>query len=185
MSRPTTRNKTPAQQALIDLRQQLNMTQQDLAVAMNTTTTSVARWESSLSPHGRVLDQLARFAASQGLPEWEALFRRAIAQESFLKRNRDYFLTDEGLELQIAVANIYQFREHPKIARHFADMLDAIVVAHRQVAKLVKENTELLTLEDVMYLNGRLAQYQKQRSNQKPEVDLKQTTPREKRKRGK
>jgi transcriptional regulator with XRE-family HTH domain len=162
MSRPTNKAKTPTQQALISLRQQLNLTQQDLAVAMNTTTTSVARWETSLSPRGRALDQLARFAAQQGLTEWEALFRRAILQETFLEFSRRYFLADEGLDLQIAVANVYQFREHPKVARSFDKMMDALVLAHQQVARLVKEDTETLTVEDLISLNGRLGHYRKQ-----------------------
>jgi transcriptional regulator with XRE-family HTH domain len=161
MSRAKKKGRTPTQDALVSLRQQLNLTQQDLAVAMHTTTTSVARWETSLSPRGRALDQLARFAAHQGLPEWEALFRRAISQERFLECNRQYYLANEGLDLQIAVANVYQFREHPKVADSFARMLDALVLAHQQVARFAKEDTEMLSLEDLIDLNGRLGHYRK------------------------
>jgi transcriptional regulator with XRE-family HTH domain len=168
MSTAKTKSRTPIQQALIKLRQQLNLTQQELAVAMRTTTTSVARWESSLSPRGRALDQLARFAAQQGLRDWEGLFTRAIFQEEFIERNRRFSLAGEGLDLQIAVANVYQFREHPKVARSFARMLDALVLAHEQVSRLAKEDTELVTIEDLVYLNERIRQYRKQQTGQTP-----------------
>jgi hypothetical protein len=144
------------------------MTQQELAVEMETTTTTVARWESSLSPRGRALSQLADFAAYKGLTEWAALFRRAILQEDFLDSTRQYLLADEGLDLQIGVANVYQFREHPKVARSFSQLLDALVHAHQQVALLVKKDTELVTTEDLIALDGRLRQYRKKKQGTTP-----------------
>ena len=62
--------------ALRQLRSTLGLTQQGLAVEMNTALTTIARWETSRSPRGRTLNHLARLAEKAQRPDLAAIFRQ-------------------------------------------------------------------------------------------------------------
>lgn len=63
------------------LRDALHLTQQELAVALNKTVTTVARWETSRPPKGKMLLELHDFALRGGLPEIATVFKDALARE--------------------------------------------------------------------------------------------------------
>jgi transcriptional regulator with XRE-family HTH domain len=71
------KKKTAVQQALIAMRKKFNLTQQQLAKAMKVTLVTVSRWESSRSPTGASLAQLAAFAQQAGDVESAGLFHES------------------------------------------------------------------------------------------------------------
>jgi hypothetical protein len=181
--------RTAAQYALIDLRAQLAMSQQDLSAALGTTVRSVARWETASFPHGRIVKRLAQFANKRGLTEHAAQFRRLLQQEQFLRTNRKFFWTSEGLDLQVAIAKVRAFRKDPKIADYWAKTISNLSAAVWQVLKLPqKETTELWEVEELWDLQERLLGYAKQArealhgSRERAKVEQRKTTIPKKRK---
>jgi transcriptional regulator with XRE-family HTH domain len=155
--------RTAAQSALIDLRAQLHMSQQDLSAALGTTVRSVARWETASFPHGRIVKRLEQFATKRGLTEHAAQFRRLLRQEQFLNANRKFFLTVEGLDLQVAIAKVRQSRKDPKVAHHWANVLKNLGAAVSRVYDLPKsDGTEVWEVEELFDLMERLQEYAKQ-----------------------
>jgi transcriptional regulator with XRE-family HTH domain len=152
--------RTAAQYALIDLRAQLGMSQQDLSAALGTTVRSVARWETASFPHGRIIQRLEEFATKRGLTEHAAQFRRLLRQEQFLHANRKFFLTVEGLDLQVAIAKVRQSRQDPKVAHHWANALTSLSAAVSRVFDLPKnDRTEVWEVEELFDLMERLYGY--------------------------
>jgi transcriptional regulator with XRE-family HTH domain len=66
--------KTAVQQALVQLRHRMNLTQQQLGCALKVGPKTVARWESSRSPSGRSLALLADFGMASREKEIAAIF---------------------------------------------------------------------------------------------------------------
>jgi transcriptional regulator with XRE-family HTH domain len=168
MSRVRTRRKTgieaayrtAAQMALIDLRKALEMTQQDLAVALGTTVRSVARWETADSPRGRVLKRLEKFAARRGCPDHAAEFRRLQLHEQFLRSNKKLFLTGEGLDLQAAIALVWRCQGDPNVARRWEVTLRSLSAAVSQILKAQYEaKAQLWEVEEMWNLHERLNGY--------------------------
>jgi DNA-binding transcriptional regulator YiaG len=83
--------KTPAQMALLAMRDKLYLTQQELAAAMGVTSVSVCRWETSRSPAGMSLLRLFLFARRAGARQAAGVFQEALAEE--LRRE---FIADEA-----------------------------------------------------------------------------------------
>jgi transcriptional regulator with XRE-family HTH domain len=77
---PKSRKKTPVQKALIEMRRRLQLTQQQLAIALKVGLPTVGRWESTRSPTGSSLLQLARFAHDAGEHESYLVFLKAAMQ---------------------------------------------------------------------------------------------------------
>src|SRR5215813_5243802 len=152
--------RTAAQIALIDLRAQLGMSQQDLSAALATTVRSVARWETASFPRGRIVKRLEQFAAKRGLTEHAAQFRLLLRQEQFLNANRKFFLTVEGLDLQVAIAKVRQSRKDPKVAHHWANVLKSLSAAASRVFDL--SEGEVWEVEELFDLTERLQEYAKQ-----------------------
>jgi transcriptional regulator with XRE-family HTH domain len=75
------RKKTQIQQAVVDLRKRLSLTQRELAAALNATVTTVCRWETSRPPSGASVLQLAHFARSAGETEIANIFNESFSQE--------------------------------------------------------------------------------------------------------
>jgi transcriptional regulator with XRE-family HTH domain len=74
------RQLTPAQQAVIDLRQALNLSQQKLATLMGKSIVSVARWETSRAPTGGSLYELLLFAERRGQRDIARVFADVIGR---------------------------------------------------------------------------------------------------------
>jgi hypothetical protein len=165
------------------MRGKLGLSQQDLSVLMRTTVRSVARWETAAFPQGRVLKRLQEFAAKQGLTEHADVFHRLLRQEQFLKANRKFFLTVEGLDLQVAIARARQSRKDPTVANYWAKTLRCLSAAVNRVFDLPKEkNTELLEVGELWELVERLNQYATQAQKEAQELQKEAATPKQDRK---
>ncbi|HEX4715607.1 MAG TPA: helix-turn-helix domain-containing protein, partial [Ktedonobacteraceae bacterium] len=66
--------KTPVQEALVELRHQLNLTQQQLTYELKVGAMTVSRWETNRSPSGQSLVLLADYALVRGKPRIAAVF---------------------------------------------------------------------------------------------------------------
>jgi len=67
--------------AVRELRLCLEESQQNFGIRLGLSTVSVARYERSRAPRGKVLAKLADIAAEQGLDQLEDIFRRASSDE--------------------------------------------------------------------------------------------------------
>lgn len=119
------RTRTECQQALVDLRERLGLTQRKLALALDVTVVSVCRWETSRPPSGTVLAKLADFARSSGQVDLAELFNRCLW---------------EGMQV-----TTYAWRPIPSLTASLAlqelfDSTDPLIVKERRrlVSQLVK-----------------------------------------------
>ncbi len=63
---------------MIHMRQQLGLTQAELARALRLTLPTIGRWESWNPPTGSALDMLGRFARNRGLDAFASVFEAAL-----------------------------------------------------------------------------------------------------------
>lgn len=110
-------SRTLVQKALVALRGQLHLTQQDLAVAMNVTTVTVARWETSRSPSALSLLELAAFASKSGAAEIGEIFRRAWWEEIPI----DIVGSDEA-----ALAELRASKDDPSLGALYRKVLETL-----------------------------------------------------------
>src|SRR5262245_53471282 len=98
--------KTSIQKTLIDMRRRLNVTQQQLAARLKITTVTVGRWESTRSPTGSSLTQLAAFAAQVGDTKSAEIFRAAAMPRADVDAFQAYKLAQAAAKAleQIRVA---------------------------------------------------------------------------------
>lgn len=75
------KTRNPISEALVQLRAGLKETQQQFANRMHTAITTIARYETSRPPKGKVLAELERIAIENDLPDCAAVFRAALAKE--------------------------------------------------------------------------------------------------------
>ncbi len=85
MARPTTRKRTPVSERVVALRAALGYNQQQFAVMLGASITTVARWETSRPPSGKALVQLSRLAHDEGLFEFSWDFVNDLASELSLQ----------------------------------------------------------------------------------------------------
>jgi transcriptional regulator with XRE-family HTH domain len=155
--------RSAAQFALIDLRKELGMSQQDMAVALATSVRSLARWETASFPHSRLIKRLEKFATRRGLKMHAAQFRRLLRQEQFLKANRKFFMSAEGLDVQLAIAIVCQSREDPEVADHWSVALEGLSGAISRALDFPKtDDTGIWDQDDLFDLWERLRGYAKQ-----------------------
>jgi transcriptional regulator with XRE-family HTH domain len=154
--------RTAAQLALIDLRAELDMSQQDLSAALGTTVRTVARWETAAFPNGRIVKRLEQLASKRGLIYHAAQFRRLYQQEQFLKANRKFFLTIEGLDLQVAIVQIRQLCKDRQVASCWSDALQGLSAAVSRLLDFCKDGQGVWEGEEVFDLWERLHEYAKQ-----------------------
>ena len=106
--------------AVRELRSELGLTQQALAVEMETALTTIARWETKRSPRGRTLKDLADRAEQAGRKDLVAVFRKQLMRE-------------------LGVALRSQFRyavRHQRQAQSGAEALREVVALLRAAAEL-------------------------------------------------
>jgi transcriptional regulator with XRE-family HTH domain len=78
--KPNKPSRSWIQEAIIKMRQTLNYSQMDLAVAMKQSLITIARWETSREPSDEGLWRLSDFASQHSLDEFSYLFRSAWEQ---------------------------------------------------------------------------------------------------------
>jgi transcriptional regulator with XRE-family HTH domain len=210
MSRPRKKKtKTDVQLALIDLRRHLQMTQLQLANALGLTPVTVARWETTQPPRGSALQRLVEFADSRGAIVWANIFSSAQRQQDEMEDQRGSPKTDEDMDLETALGNVYRMTktiQNPRLDAYWIRILEALVPAHRLVMKRAvqdknaaqfrllhelshhqiypgKEDLALAanSIESLRDLNHRLADYLKQALEKRQTVEK----PSEQMKRGK
>jgi DNA-binding transcriptional regulator YiaG len=153
-------SRTAAQLAIIDLRKQLSMSQQDLAVAMGATVRTVAAWETAAFPQGRVLQRLERFATKRKLLESAARFRHLMNEERFLESHRKFFLTREGLDWQRFIAMMWPFRNERVLAEDWADLMEhASRMLWKALDQTTMKNMSIEEAGELYFLGERLSGY--------------------------
>jgi transcriptional regulator with XRE-family HTH domain len=143
------------QQALVDLRSRLGITQLELALALGVTPTTTARWETTHPPRGRALLRLAEFADQRGELVWASVFNGALDQEEEVRYNRALRMADDSLDFEAAISNVYRAVRasggDPRLADYWSRILEALIPAHRLVIqRAVRDNAsvqEMLTRE--------------------------------------
>lgn len=80
MSRPSSTPKSPVSAAIIDMRRRMQITQAELAHALQVALPTIGRWESWDPPKGSALDKLATFAERNNLKQPLNVFKRALAK---------------------------------------------------------------------------------------------------------
>ena len=139
MSRPPTKPRTAVQQALVALRRHLGITQLQLALELNVTPGTTARWETTHAPRGRALQQIADFAERRGALVWTQTFRAALAEQSKdLRYQRSLNPVDDTHSyLEAAIRNVYlavwAFGDDRRLVTYWANILEALIPAHRIV----------------------------------------------------
>jgi transcriptional regulator with XRE-family HTH domain len=122
----STRKKTPIQQAIINLRERLHLTQQQLAMAMNVTVVSVCRWETSRPPAGFSLVQLMDFARRSGAADLADIFEKAVWGDIHgnVSPERQYIvLRIPGRAPETALNELRAAKDHPLVGPEYRKVL--------------------------------------------------------------
>jgi hypothetical protein len=112
-----------------------------MALTLNVTPTTTARWETTHPPRGRALLQIANLAESRGALVWADVFRKAWAQQKNESRYQATTQpTDEPhLDLADAFRNvaraIWQVGDDQRLMSHWARILEALAPAHGLVIR--------------------------------------------------
>jgi transcriptional regulator with XRE-family HTH domain len=131
--------RTAVQQALVELRRQLGITQLQLALELDVTPTTAARWETTHPPRGPALERIARFAEERGALVWARVFRESLAeQRDDVRYQRAVQPFEEPhVDLMQAFGNVsravWMFGDDPRLMAYWVRVLDALVPAHRLV----------------------------------------------------
>jgi transcriptional regulator with XRE-family HTH domain len=159
--------KTPVQEALIRMRKRLKLTQQGLANAMKVTLPTVGKWESSRSPTGSSLAQLAAFALEAGDEETAQIFQQGI----FGNTRNAIYLDAEKLDRQMmawifqkALVQLRANARNPRVKREYVRALRAIVRAYQVLAY---EAAEILDIETVARIQTKLRKELNEQQEQK------------------
>jgi transcriptional regulator with XRE-family HTH domain len=103
------RKRNPVSQAIRDLRECLNISQQELAFRTKMAIRTIARWEGEQPPHGKALLQLADMAQANDLNQIASVFRGALQDEVLING----IGADPGLKPWIEAVNvIFRFQQH-------------------------------------------------------------------------
>ncbi len=133
----STKKRTPIQEAVVALRKRLQLTQQQLAVAMNVTVVTVCRWETSRPPSGLSLLQLDGFARGSGANEIAETFKAAISEEC----PRQYIVTRLPERAgEAALTELRAYKDVPCIDREYRKALRALERAHRRLIEEARAN---------------------------------------------
>lgn len=168
--------KTVVQQALLDLRKRLGMTQQDLAFALMRSVITVCRWENTSPPSKNSLLQIAQYAREMRAIEIAETLERELCKTgtaplpatplAALKIN---WSNEKALEE--ACFSLRANREIPAVGREYLKALRAVSQAHalliEQARKGAQTNNPWKYFQNVQdNLEEQLA-YEKQRTKKK------------------
>jgi transcriptional regulator with XRE-family HTH domain len=112
------------------MRKRLRLTQQQLATAMKVTLPTVGRWETTRSPTGSSLAQLAAFARQAGDEESSKIFQAAVIP-NFI------FLAIDQLEPQtlarageVAIRQLRDYKYNARVRAAYLKVLRGLLRAH-------------------------------------------------------
>jgi transcriptional regulator with XRE-family HTH domain len=151
MSRAPRKPKTAVQQAIVDLRRRLGMTQLELAVALEVTPVTIARWETTYPPRENGLSKLAQFADHRGDLIYASIFNGALRQAEEIRYGRETRMADESLDFEAAISNVYRAvtaHPDPRLLARWIEVLDALMSAHRLVVRRAAQSS-LVTEQEV------------------------------------
>jgi transcriptional regulator with XRE-family HTH domain len=123
--------KTDAQKALIAMRRRLNLTQERLAIAMKVSAVTVGRWESTRSPTGSSLAQLAAFAHEAGDAESAKIFHQAAFPGRIFIDLDKLEAQSKARAAEAALRQIRTYIRSPAVRAEYVKVLRAIQRAHR------------------------------------------------------
>jgi hypothetical protein len=117
----------------------LGITQLQLALKLDVTPTTTARWETTHSPRGPALERIARFAEEQGALVYANIFRAALTelgsdtsyQHSIRSLNKSHADILEAFR-NVSIA-VWQFSDDARLMTYWVAVVDALVPAHRLV----------------------------------------------------
>jgi transcriptional regulator with XRE-family HTH domain len=124
-----------AQDALIRLRRELGMTQQDLAVKLGKAVVTVARWETSRSPSEEALLQLQTLASEAGLHEVAIEFKIALSEQL---GTIGIPMTIEERTFHDALMDIMRNRQFATVERGANRIFDLLTSVHQDLIRQVK-----------------------------------------------
>jgi transcriptional regulator with XRE-family HTH domain len=141
-NQPTGRELTPAQQAVIDLRRALNLTQQKLANLMGKSMVTVARWESSRPPTGASLYELLLFAHRHGQEEIARTLADVIGEAG---NPQNPLWTDLDREVSFAAATVNLSRNAHITRAHnlYKKALERLRDAHALLVEAARDGAAL------------------------------------------
>jgi transcriptional regulator with XRE-family HTH domain len=141
--------KTVVQQALLDLRKRLEMTQQDLAIAMSKTVVTICRWETVRPPSGYSLLELAQYARDRRAIELAEVLERALRQEGGPAANqlnapagelRVYWTNEQAIEE--ALLGLRANSAIPSVRREYLKLLRATIASHAVLLREARAGAE-------------------------------------------
>jgi transcriptional regulator with XRE-family HTH domain len=202
MSRPPSKPRTGVQQALIEMRRQLGITQLELARVLDVTPTTTARWETTHPPRGPALQRIAEFAEGRGALVWAEVFRKALAEQREDARYQRYVHLPQAVHQDLADAfrnvsrAVWWFGDDPRLITYWGRILDALMPAHRLVIqRAIRHNAGVddavargaftgsqaeqirESIEGLRDLQRRLAGYQREASEKVKAINIKKRTP--------
>jgi transcriptional regulator with XRE-family HTH domain len=134
--------KTDIQEAVIALRKELGLTQQQLSEAMKVTVVTVCRWETVRPPSGLSLVRLAEFARQSGNDRIAGIFQSVI----FETYHKSYgFVPEKGRAAQSVLIELLAALENPEGARAYREVLLALRRAHLRLMKLARSGAIEMT----------------------------------------
>jgi transcriptional regulator with XRE-family HTH domain len=150
VSRPVSRPRTAVQQALIELRRQLGITQLQLALKVDVTPTTTARWETTHPPRGPTLERIASFAEGQGALVWAKVFRDVLGQQRHDVRYQRSLkrMPEPHQDVMDAAQNVsramYWYGDDVRLISYWAGILENLVPMHRMVIqRAIRYNADI------------------------------------------
>jgi transcriptional regulator with XRE-family HTH domain len=145
--------KTPVQKALVAMRKRLKLTQQQLATAMKLALPTIGKWESTRSPTGSSLAQLASFAHQAGDEESAKIFHQAAIPNSVYD-DIDQFETQMLARAgEAAIRQLRNCKHNPRVAAEYLKVLRALLRAYHvltdEAVEGLKRQTYSWNLESI------------------------------------
>jgi transcriptional regulator with XRE-family HTH domain len=138
------RKSTPTQKAVIALRRELGMTQQQLSEAMKVTVVTVCRWETVRPPSGLSLVRLADFAMESGKFQIAEVFRKTVRET----QRRSYIVVPKrGMTAENVLIQLRAARGIPETERVYRTFLRAMRRALLQLMTMARSGTITLDLD--------------------------------------
>jgi DNA-binding transcriptional regulator YiaG len=138
----TERELTPAQQAVVDLRRALGLSQQKLATLMGKSIVTVARWETKRPPSGTSLYELLVFAERRGQKEIAKAFATVIG-EAGNPQSPAWNDLDREVSFAAAIHNLSRNAHIRRAYNVYKKALERLVDAHALLVEAARDGTAL------------------------------------------
>lgn len=144
----------PLQMAVVELRQKMRLSQQQLAVRLGIAVMTVSRWERTRTPSGRSLERLAELAASAGLKDLADQFQEAWWRDPDARVMPDLTQFIESLQWTARRSGVYDWstavrsissnRHLPNIDRKFRKLLPQLLELHADLLAVAEDTPQYL-----------------------------------------